>query len=78
MYCISGSQSAVQEPWGIPETISGSPWSQNNDRNNTQTLFAFFTLSLFQGGVFQRLHDIRHGKAENLEADMTIQLSLLS
>lgn len=53
-YYISGSQSGVQEPWEIPETISGGPQCQNNDHNNTKTLFAFFTLNLFQGysGVF--------------------------
>lgn len=55
----------IQGSWGIPETISGGPWSQNNDPNNTQTLFAFFFLSLFQVGVFQRLHDIWSGNPEN-------------
>lgn len=62
------------------QTISGGPQCQNNDHNNTKTLFPFFILSLFQGysGVFQRLHDIWYGNVVNSEADMRIQLSLLS
>lgn len=34
------------ETAGVPRTISGGPWGQNNFRDNTEILFLFSTLSL--------------------------------